>query len=824
MGQDIQCQSVRSQPSFGAILDGDCDEFESLWRQERCPRLEDYLDRVEGENRARLLRELLLIEIQYRRRRGELPSLDEYLPRFSEDHDLLRQVFAEREASSCSSATIAYQPGCEPEQAVAFETRCSQLEFHDQGGLGEVYRARDARLARAMALKFIHWSHLSNVDACERFQVEVEVTSRLDHPGVVPVYGIGEGRDGRPFYAMRFIEGQNLRKAIDGYHSENWTTRQHGAQRLELRRLLEHLISACDTVAYAHNRGVVHRDIKPENIMLGKYGETLVVDWGLAQFVERDPKAKASGEETLMPEMLDKAKQGSDGGAGTVGYISPEQLPGSTTPGGPASDVYSLGATLYKLLTGQPPFHASDGQRVWDKIRNGDFPRPGQIRRTCPPALEAICLKAMSLRPQQRYATASDLAADLRRWMADEPVSCYQEPLFERVARCARRHRSWSVALATAATIVLLAAVATAIVFRSVARQQQRLRVQAEQATQEAQAARIANLRTTAAFAAESYGGAIEQRWHLLQHLAADPELRRLLLEAAGKDEDASEWSQLQLWLYAATNEHVQRRLSDAWFLNDHRGIQVARNPVKRGNTIGESFRYRSYFHGGAVDLGEQEAADLGPTRYPCVSAAFQSENDKEYRVAFSVPIWGEKGEAEPPLGVLVMVVPLYCLTEQLGLDSGQQMELALVDIGPDAIGSTPARGLILEHPELAGSTVAHETPDNILRVPDELLSRFAELWEQGRRSRRNDSHQEKQRAEEALRSLSIESNYVDPLAPSGRQATIAAFWPVITAPWPVIPRTDTDGPRDAQWIVVVKDRVPEASASLDVQPGAADP
>lgn len=275
MGREMQAEAAKSQASFGAIVDGCCDEFESLRRKGRGPRMEDYLDRVDAENRQQLLRELLFIEIQFRRREEQPPELEEYLARFPEDQELVREVFQTPDASVGLSTTIANQPGSECEQAVAFETRCSQLEFHDRGGLGEVYRARDARLARAMAVKFIHWSHLGNLDACERFHVEVEVTSRLDHPGVVPVYGMGEGRDGRPFYAMRFIEGENFRKAIDGYHAENWTTWPHGAQRLELRRLLEHLIAACDTVAYAHNRGVVHRDIKPENIMLGKHGETL---------------------------------------------------------------------------------------------------------------------------------------------------------------------------------------------------------------------------------------------------------------------------------------------------------------------------------------------------------------------------------------------------------------------------------------------------------------------------------------------------------------------------------------------------------------------
>ena len=149
-------------------------------------------------------------------------------------------------------------------QSVSMSTRYSRLKFHDEGGLGEVYSARDEELGRDVAIKFVRKQHACNEELVTRFHVEAEVTSRLDHPGVVPLYGMGESWDGRPCYAMRFIEGVNLRTAVQEFHETDWNARGQGAWRLELHRLLGHLVATCDTVAYAHNRGVLHRDIKPD--------------------------------------------------------------------------------------------------------------------------------------------------------------------------------------------------------------------------------------------------------------------------------------------------------------------------------------------------------------------------------------------------------------------------------------------------------------------------------------------------------------------------------------------------------------------------------
>src|SRR5205814_2484662 len=196
--------------------------------------------------------------------------------------------------------------------------------------------------------------------------------------------------DGRPYYAMRFVRGETLKAAIDRYHAG-------GAGRTaELRRLLRRLIDACNAVAYAHSRGVVHRDLKPANILLGPYGETLVVDWGLAKVVGRGEGAAHAGavEATLQPVAASGSSETLPGTAlGTPAYMSPEQAEGRLERVGPLSDVYSLGATLYCLLTGTPPIGETDVGEALRRVQRGEFPPPRAVRPSIPQGLEAIGLK-----------------------------------------------------------------------------------------------------------------------------------------------------------------------------------------------------------------------------------------------------------------------------------------------------------------------------------------------------------------------------------------------------------------------------------------------
>ena len=322
------------------------------------------------------------------------------------------------------------------------------LRPHARGGLGAVFVAFDCELHREVALKQIDEEHADDPFSRERFVAEAEITGGLEHPGIVPVYGLGADARGRPYYAMRFIKGDSLKAAIVQFHADQSLKHNPGRRSLELRKLLRRFTDVCNAADYAHSRGVIHRDLKPANIIVGKHGETLVVDWGLAKSVGRADRS--IGEQTIAPSTSGSSETQPGSALGTPAYMSPEQARGELDRLGPRSDVYSLGATLYCLLTGEPPFAADDIGSVLHAVEQGQFPRPSQLNPALDTALEAVCLKAMAAVPEDRYPTPKALADDLDRWMADEPVSAWREPLSRRARRWARRNRTAMTAVAAA--------------------------------------------------------------------------------------------------------------------------------------------------------------------------------------------------------------------------------------------------------------------------------------------------------------------------------------------------------------------------------------
>jgi serine/threonine-protein kinase len=418
------------------------------------------------------------------------------------------------------------------------------LRPHARGGLGAVFVALDGELHREVALKQILDQHADDPMSRQRFLLEAEITGGLEHPGIVPVYGLGTYADGRPYYAMRFIRGESLKQAVDRFHAEpvGWVERSEahreagrkarrksdgkahsksdrnadrsvgledsthptsasepggdpGRRSLELRMLLRRFIDVCNAIHYAHSRGVIHRDIKPSNIIVGKYGETLVVDWGLAKPTGR---SEVPGEERMLaPGVAGGSSETLPGSAlGTPAYMSPEQARGELDRVGPRSDVYSLGATLYYVLCGKSPFEGNDAATVLRAVREGRFPPPRQADLSIDQALEAICLKAMSLAPVDRYPTARELAGDIERWMADEPVSARKEPARDRLARWGRRHRTL---VAAAAVLLLSTVVALALGLYAVGREQRETRAQRDRAEGALAAETRARKRTRAA-------------------------------------------------------------------------------------------------------------------------------------------------------------------------------------------------------------------------------------------------------------------------------------------------------------------------------------
>lgn len=365
--------------------------------------------------------------------------------------------------------------------AAPADLRFRVLRPHARGGLGKVSVALDGELNREVAFKELLDEHADSLAKRSRFLVEAEITGALEHPGIVPVYGLGHYADGRPFYAMRFIQGDSLKEAIEAFHRPGAQKMSPGERALQLRKLLARFIDVCEAIEYAHSRGVLHRDLKPGNIMLGKYGETLVVDWGLAKAGHRERSASDLEERPLnVGSKADSSETQMGTRIGTPAFMPPEQAEGRLDLLGPASDVYSLGATLYCLLTGRAPFSEETLEETLAKVSKGRFPPPREVDRHVPRALDAICRKAMARAPNDRYASAEALAEDVEHWLADEPVSAYSESAVQRAGRWMRRHRSWTLAGAAALAVVAVTASIAAVTINAARKREANLHALAE--------------------------------------------------------------------------------------------------------------------------------------------------------------------------------------------------------------------------------------------------------------------------------------------------------------------------------------------------------
>ncbi len=315
-----------------------------------------------------------------------------------------------------------------------------------RGGIGRILRARDARLRRPVALKELLDT---SGGATERFVREALLTARLQHPAIVPVYEAGRWPSGEPFYAMRLVSGRSLDEVVEQ------------AQTLDDRiALLPHVLAVTDAIAYAHSERIIHRDLKPHNILVGAFGETVVVDWGLAKDLAatapRDPAdRKLAGRDSVARNLTMTGSV-----MGTPAYMPPEQAAGIEVD--ERADVYALGAILYHVLAGVPPYDGKTSVQILNQVTSGPPVPLAQIEPKAPLDLVTIVAKAMARERTARYRTAKELAEDLRRFQTGQFVSAHRYSPVELLARFVRRYRA-PLAVAAAALAVLFVTGAWAI-------------------------------------------------------------------------------------------------------------------------------------------------------------------------------------------------------------------------------------------------------------------------------------------------------------------------------------------------------------------------
>ena len=432
-------------------LDRLCDRFEAAWVGGDRPRIEDYLGEVEEAARPEFLRELLRLETALRRAGGECPDLGDYRSRFAP----FGTVLDELAAAGSGPTSLGARPGGDgptidglsrmfretlpgdsavaagaPVPAARAWPHLAGLEVEAElgrGGMGVVYKAREVRLNRTVAVKMVLAADVTSPEALVRFLTEAETIARLQHPNIVQVFGMGD-HDGRPFFVMEYAAGGSLAARLDG---TPWRAREAAAMIETLARAIHE----------AHKRGVVHRDLKPANVLMAAEGVPKITDFGLAKTLGSD--SGLTRTDIVM---------------GSPSYMAPEQAAGKAREVGPAADVYALGAIFYELLVGRPPFKGASILSTLEQVRHAEPVPPARLQPGLPRDAETICLKCLLKAPERRYASAAELAEDLRRFLDRRPI------LARRVGPVGRL-RSWCrrspwVAGLTAAVFLLLATVA----------------------------------------------------------------------------------------------------------------------------------------------------------------------------------------------------------------------------------------------------------------------------------------------------------------------------------------------------------------------------
>ncbi|WDQ16642.1 serine/threonine-protein kinase [Rhodopirellula sp. P2] len=375
------------------------------------------------------------------------------------------------------------------ESATVTPARYESLVEVGRGGWGIVEKAVDRQLDREVAVKRFSDSDDVTEQERQRFLHEAKITSQLQHPGIVPVHEMGDQHDA--FYVMKLLDGVTLSEFIQQHHQSplvrNRKTQYQFGESLE--PLLQRFVDICNAVAYAHQRGIIHRDLKPCNVMISGFGETVVLDWGLAQLVQSPTSSGPSQPSSSPPtRQADVSLPVEPHGTvlGTPAYMSPEQARGETARINSSSDLYSLGVILYTIIAGRNPYHGQPVKQILEQVRRSSCPDLRTAQPLVPKPLLSIVRKAMSSSQHDRYDSAEKLASEVRRFIAGDSVSVHRECMVEKGIRWCRHHQGVAAAVFVATSALLVSAIAVSAVLHQSHRAERLARIEAQRAHREA--------------------------------------------------------------------------------------------------------------------------------------------------------------------------------------------------------------------------------------------------------------------------------------------------------------------------------------------------
>ncbi|NOY29991.1 MAG: protein kinase [Planctomycetes bacterium] len=626
------------------------------------------------------------------------------------------------------------------------------LEVLGSGGMGDVYKGRHIQFGRERAIKVIKPQYVGkgHEEVVSRFYQEIKAVGALEHKNIVVAIDSSAATDDRHYLVMEYIDGVALSELVDQ------------REQLSVPDACEVIRQAARGLQYIHRHGMVHRDIKPSNLMLTLVeNDTVSLDSLMAADVEGTKgivKILDLGLALLAEDKHERLTLQDNRAMGTGMYMSPEQW--KTTSVDIRADIYSLGCTLYHLLAGHPPFSESDLRP--EKAHEKSRVPPIRMTPPLPHKLWEVLRKMLAKRPEDRYATPAEVSAALVPFVEGNDlislVREYDEPNTD--ANALRRTRTDTASrvdtwlsrvthfyptrrwmLRWGLPGVMVAACFSFLVWST---QQKRQRLIA--AVREEASVQLQN--DAEKIATEAIGSEIAKRFEILQQAAEDPAVIPMILSmdsSLSRKELAKH--KLLDWIQIHRRANHDLAPSDSWFINDQHGLQIARYPLIDPKTeepvksFMSSYAYRNYFHGLRKDLPKETSGEIKPIESPNLSAVYSSSNTGKLKVAFSVPIWSEAAEGEPPtvLGVLSMSVDLG---EFEVLDSYMRREkkkIVLVDLRRDYLESeaqtsaeNPKRGLILEHPldstwedETSYPRVAPEVLQNMLATPQGFVAGY---------------------------------------------------------------------------------------------------